>query len=70
MKKNTYDFSYAEMLANESYRPAELSMMLKDAAIKLGSCSVEIPEYVREMMYAVVKTTEFLDEIKEKEVEQ
>ena len=70
MKKTVYDFSNAIEYIRTTYSPSSLSMMLKDAALKLATLDSEGTSFIADMQLAVVNATEFLDSIMEKEVKQ
>lgn len=70
MKKTVYDFSEAIEYTRTVYAPAKLSMMLKDAALKLATLDSEGTSFIADMQLAVVNAGEFLDSIIETEVEQ
>lgn len=70
MKKIVYDFSGAIKQANTWYKPSELSEILKDAALHLAHLVLSQPEAVSTVQCAIKDACDFLDEIKEREVEQ
>ena len=70
MKKTVYDFSKTIEYIRTAYDPATLSMMLKDAALKLATLDSEGTSFIADMQLAVVSAGEFLDSIIERQVEQ
>lgn len=70
MKTTVYDFSEAIKQANSWYKPSELSEILKDAALSLAHLVLSQPEAVSTVQCAIKDACDFLDEIKEREVEQ
>lgn len=71
MKKTVYDFSKAIASANEWYKPSELSRMLKDTALELATLAEHSNNnLVACMQMTVLDVCNFLDAIKETEVEQ
>ena len=70
MKKTVYDFSKTIEYIRTTYDPATLSIMLKDAALKLATLDREGTSFITDMQLAVVTVGEFLDSIIETEVEQ
>lgn len=71
MKKTVYDFSKAIIELEEWYKPSELSLILKNAALELAPLS----EYSKNnavacLQMAVLDVCNFLDAITETEVEQ
>jgi hypothetical protein len=70
MKKTVYDFAEAIKQADEWYKPRELSNILKDAALHLAHLVQVYPEAVCTVQCAIKDACNFLDEIKEMEVEQ
>lgn len=70
MKKTVYDFSEAIKQANTWYKPRELSNILKDAALHLAHLVQSQPEAVCAVQCAIKDACDFLDTIKETEVEQ
>lgn len=69
MKKTVYDFKDAIKIADNWYKPSELSRTHKDKALRLASLKDEV-DIVPNMQCAVLDVCEFLDAIVEKEVEQ
>lgn len=70
MKKTVYDFSEAIKQANTWYKPSELSEILKDAALRLAALNDNGTDLIRDLQCATLNVCEFLDSIKEREVEQ
>lgn len=70
MKKTVYDFTEAIKQANTWYKPSELSGILKDAALHLAHLVLSQPEAVSTVQCAIKDACDFLDEIKEREVER
>lgn len=70
MEKTVYDFSKTLEYIRTMYNPACLSNMLKDAALKLATLDNEGTSFIADMQLAVVNASEFLESIKEMEVEQ
>lgn len=71
MKKRVYDFSGAVMELEQWYKPSELSLMLKNAALELAPLAKNREgDLIACMQIAVMNACNFLDAIKETEVEQ
>lgn len=70
MKKTVYDFSGAVVCADEWYKPSELSLALKNAALQLAIIDEKDTQVIKHMQCAALDVCEFLDSIKETEVEQ
>ena len=71
MKKTVYDFSEAIKELTQWYSPKELSNNLKNAALRCANPDDGIrEEMVLKMQLAVLDVCDFLDAIKETEVEQ
>lgn len=71
MKKTVYDFSEAIKELKQWYSPKELADNLKNAALRCANPDDGIREgMVLKMQLAVLDVCDFLDAIKETEVEQ
>lgn len=74
MKKTVYDFSEAIKEANVWYKPSELSTKLKNAVLNLAYIeddgSGTYPGMIHWAQTAALTVCDFLDKIKEIEVEQ
>ncbi len=60
-------YTLTEQALNGWYSPAEISAMLKDAALALADAIQDFPEQVCAMQIAVTNATYILDRITEKE---
>lgn len=70
MKKKIYDFAKAIKVADEWYKPSELSATLKDKALRCAALDDNGTDVISELQCAVLDVCAFLDAIKEMEVEQ
>lgn len=71
MKKTMYDFSMAIIELEQWYKPSELSIMLKNAALELASLTNGLElSVIANMQKTVLDVCCFLDAVVEKEVEQ
>lgn len=71
MKKTVYDFSEAVKELKQWYSPKELSDNLKTAALRCAIPDAGVREdKILQMQLAVLDVCDFLDAIKEMEVEQ
>lgn len=70
MKKTVYDFSEAVVCADEWHKPSELSLALKNAALQLAIIDEKDTQVIKHLQCAALDVCDFLDSIKEVEVEQ
>ena len=70
MKKTVYDFKAAVTCAELWYKPSELSLALKNAALRLAAINDNGTDLIRDLQCATLDVCEFLDSIVEREVEQ
>lgn len=70
MKKTVYDFKGAVVYAEQWYTPSELSLSLKNAALRLAALKDDGTDIIRDLQCATLDVCYFLDAIKEMEVEQ
>lgn len=70
MKKTVYDFSGAVVCADEWHKPSELSLALKNAALQLAIIDEKDTQVIKHLQCAALDVCDFLDSIKETEVEQ
>lgn len=70
MKKTVYDFTEAVACADQWYKPSELSLALKNAALQLVVLNDNDTGVIRNLQCATLNVCEFLDSIEEREVEQ
>lgn len=69
MKKTVYDFKDAVVCADLWYKPSELSLALKNAALQLATIDNNGTDVIRHLQCAALDVCEFLDCIVEREVE-
>lgn len=70
MKKTVYDFKAAVVCAEQWYKPSELSLALKNAAIRLAALNDNGADLISDLQCAALGVCDFLDSIEEREVEQ
>lgn len=70
MKKTVYDFKAAVVCAKQWYKPSELSLALKNAALRLAAINDNETDIIRDLQCAALDVCDFLDSIEEREVEQ
>lgn len=70
MKKTVYDFRHAVVCAEQWYKPSELSLALKNAALRLAALNDNGTDLISDLQRAALDVCEFLDSIEEREVEQ
>lgn len=70
MKKTVYDFKAAVTCADQWYKPSELSLALKNAALRLAALNDNGTDLISDLQRAALDVCEFLDSIEEREVEQ
>lgn len=71
MKKTVYDFQGAIEYINQWFSPKELSDNLKDAALRCAIPDAGVREdKILQMQLAALDVCDFLERIKETEVEQ